>query len=77
MTDHSSSRDRVIQELGKLTHKVNIDVKMAVDARADIDVEVISTPRQSRRHFHYTSIQVSRKSYGVFPPKRDLHPKAL
>ena len=44
MTDHSSSRDRVIQEPGKLTHKVNIDVKMAVDVRADVDVKVISTP---------------------------------
>ena len=43
MTDHSSSRDRVIQEPGKLTHKVNMDVKMAVDVRADVDVKVIST----------------------------------
>ena len=48
MTDHSSSRDRVVQEPGKLTHKVNIDVganvKTAVDVRADVDVKIISTP---------------------------------
>ena len=44
MTGHSSFRDRVIQEPGKLTHKVNIDVKMAVDVKADVDVKVISTP---------------------------------
>ena len=48
-----------------------------VDVRGDIDIKVISTSGKSRRHFHCTSIQVSRESYSVFPPKRDLYPKAL
>ena len=40
--DHSSSKDRVVQEPGKLTYKVNIDVKIAVDARIEL---TSSTPQ--------------------------------
>ena len=44
MTDHYSFRYRVIRELSKLAHKVNMDVEMAADVRANVDIKVISTP---------------------------------